>query len=110
MDDNMIIEQQLSALGERKLPESPRLIGGFFHQISLVTLRFQPVEPARLSLSMKRHRYRSGEEAAASAVGPPGVAGPAGKELIPEKYNKKTILCADVKPRASNQFEFSLMK
>jgi hypothetical protein len=29
MDDNMIIEQQLSALGERKLPESPRLIGGF---------------------------------------------------------------------------------
>jgi hypothetical protein len=59
---------------------------------------------------MKRHRYRSGEEAAASAVGPPGVAGPAGKELIPEKYNKKTILSADVKPRASNQFEFSLMK
>jgi hypothetical protein len=30
LNDNMIIEQQLAALGERKLPESPRLIGGFF--------------------------------------------------------------------------------
>jgi hypothetical protein len=39
---------------------------------------------------------------------PPGKPTPPPKERLPEKYNAATILTAEVKEGASNQFDFSL--
>jgi hypothetical protein len=57
-----------------------------------------------------RVTIKSGEGAATPPDLPPGTASPAGKELVPEKYNEKTVLTAVVKPGAPNQFEFTLTK
>jgi hypothetical protein len=72
--------------------------------------RFSVAKAEGLTPGSYRVKINSGEGAAAPAGLPPGAAPTGGKELVPDKYNEKTELTAEVKPRGGNTFEFTLTK